>query len=211
MTTYELIVQRRTIRKYEQKPVPKELLDKCVNAARMGPSSANLQPLEYIVVDDPEQCQRVFPQTAWARYLDNGTPGPDERPTAYIFILTNTQRRANAPMDVGTAHIFILSKTQRQANAPMDVGIAAQNIVLVALEEGVASCMIGSLDHDALQQVLVVPDHCEISLAIALGYPAEQSAWEEMAGDSIKYYRDDEGILHVPKRSLADLVHRNQY
>ncbi len=190
MTTYELIVQRRTIRKYEQKPIPKELLDKCVNAARMGPSGANLQPLEYIVVDDPEQCQRVFPHTAWAGYLDNGTPSPDERPTAYIFIVTNTQRRANAPIDVG---------------------IAAQNIVLVALEEGVASCMIGSLDRDALQQVLAVPDHCEISLAVTLGYPAERSVWEEMTGDSIKYYRDEEGTLHVPKRRLADVVHWNQY
>ncbi len=189
MTTYELILSRRTIRKFEQTPVPTDLLEKCVNAARVAPSGGNLQPLEYIVVADPEQCQQVFPHTAWASYLDDGTPGPGEQPVAYIFILTNTEIRANAQQDVG---------------------IAAANIVLVALDEGVGSCMIGSLDRDALRKVLKVPEHCQISLAIALGYPAEQPVMEEMTGDSIKYYRDEQGTLHVPKRALADVVHWNR-
>ncbi len=190
MTTYELILSRRTIRKFQQEPVPQELLERCANAARVAPSGANLQPLEYIVVNDPEQCQQVFPHTAWAGYLDDGTPQPGEQPTAYVFILTNTEIRANAPQDVG---------------------IAAENIVLVALDEGVGGCMIGSLDRDALRQMLEVPSQCEISLAIALGYPAEQPMMEEMTSDSIKYYLDEDGTLRVPKRALADVLHWNGY
>jgi len=190
VNVYELIQKRRTIRRFEQQPVPHELLQRCVNAARIGPSGANLQPLEYIVVSELKQCQQVFPHTAWAGYLPDWSPGADERPTAYIFIITNTERRAKALMDVG---------------------IAAQNITLVALEEGVGSCIIGSLDRDALRGVLAVPARCEISLMVALGYPAEQPQMVEMTGDSIKYYRDEDGTLQVPKRALADVLHWEQY
>ncbi len=190
MNVYQLMQKRRTIRRFEQKPVPNELLQRCVNAAQIGPSGANLQPLEYIVVSEPEQCQQVFPHTAWAGYLPDWSPAAEERPTAYIFILTNSEVRANAPMDVG---------------------IAAQNITLVALEEGVGSCMIGSLDRDALRGVLEVPPHCEISLTVALGYPAEQPQMVEMTGDSIKYYRDEDGTLNVPKRALDDVLHWQRY
>ncbi len=190
MTVYELIQKRRTIRRFEQKPVPEDLLERCVNAARIAPSGGNLQPLEYIVVSEPEQCQQVFPHTAWAGYLPDWSPGPEERPMAYIFILTNREVRANAPMDVG---------------------IAAENITLVALAEGVGSCIVGSLDEDALHQVLAVPHHCDISLTVALGYPAEQPRMVEMNGDSIKYYRDEDGTLEVPKRALADVLHWQRY
>jgi len=187
---YELIQKRRTIRKFEQKPIPRDLLERCVNAARIGPSGANLQPLEYIVVSEPEQCQQVFPHTAWAGYLPDWSPAAQERPTAYIFILTNREVRANAPMDVG---------------------IAAENITLVALAEDVGSCIIGSLDHDALRKVLAVPQHCEILLTVALGYPAEQPQMVEMTDDSIKYYRDEDGTLQVPKRALVDVLHWQRY
>ncbi len=190
VNVYELVQKRRTIRRFEQKPVPRDLLQRCVDAARIGPSGANLQPLEYIVVSEPEQCRQVFPHTAWAGYLPDWSPGADERPTAYIFIITNTQRRANALMDVG---------------------IAAENITLIALEEGVGSCIIGSLDRDALRGVLAVPPHCEISLMVALGYPAEEPQMVEMTDDLIKYYRAVDGTLKVPKRALADVLHWEQY
>ena len=190
MNTYELIVKRRTVRKFQQRPVPRELLERCVNAARVAPSAANLQPLEYVVVADPEQGARVFPHTAWAGYLSDGTPGPGEQPTAYIFLLINTRVRPDAAMDVG---------------------IAAENIVLVALEGDVGSCMIGSLARDALRDLLGVPEHLEIALVVALGYPAEQPVMEEMAGDSVKYYRDDQAVLHVPKRPLSAVLHWNKY
>ncbi len=93
----------------------------------------------------------------------------------------------------------------------MDVGIAAENITLTALEERVGSCMIGSLKRVALTGLLGVPEHCEISLAIALGYPAQEPVMEEMAGDSVKYYLDGDDKLHVPKRPLDQVLHWNRY
>ena len=59
--------------------------------------------------------------------------------------------------------------------------------------------------------ILGVPDYCEINLVIALGYPAEQSLVEEMKDESVKYWRDEKGIMHVPKRDLSKILHRNFY
>lgn len=190
MTTYELMLRRRSIRKFKQEQIPAEVLQKCVNAGRVAPSGANIQPLGYIIVKDPQQCERVFGNTAWAGYLDDGAPEAGEEPTAYIFILTNTEHRSGADTDVG---------------------IAAENITLAALEEGVGSCMVGSLDRGELREILQVPDHCEISLAVAMGYPDEEPVMEEMSGASIKYYRDDDGVLHVPKRPMKDVLSWETY
>ncbi len=191
MGSYELILQRRTIRRFKQEPLDKALLEKCVNAARVGPSGANLQPLEYIVVADPQQVEQVFPHTAWAGYLPDWEPAGGERPVAYIFILVNHEHHPGG--------------------AEMDVGIAAENITLTALEAGVGSCMIGSLQHSALGQLLQVPEHCKLALTVALGYPAEEPMMEEMKDDSIKYYRDETDRLHVPKRPLDQILHWDTY
>jgi len=63
--TYEKIRKRRTIRKYLQKAVPEEVLLRCVDAARLSPSGANLQPLSYIIVNDQKLLRRVFSTLSW--------------------------------------------------------------------------------------------------------------------------------------------------
>ena len=57
MNLYETIIRRRSIRRFKDMPVPYGVLEKCVNAARLAPSAANLQPLEYIVVDEEMKAQ----------------------------------------------------------------------------------------------------------------------------------------------------------
>jgi hypothetical protein len=65
--------------------------------------------------------------------------------------------------------------------------------------------MIGSIKRDQLRQHLNIPPHLKIDLIIALGYPAEQIRLEDIT-DSIKYYRTADGIHHVPKRKLDDII-----
>jgi nitroreductase len=194
MTVFDLIVGRRSIRRFEQRPVGAEVLDRCIEAARLAPSGSNLQPLEYLVVEDPEVCERVFPQTAWAGYLEDGEPPPSLRPTAYVFILVNTNIRPSADKDVG---------------------IAAENITLAALEAGVGSCMLGSLKKEHLRDILNIPADRTIALAVALGFPAESPVAEEMRagreGSAHEYYRDEDDVLHVPKRRKRDILHKNRY
>ena len=186
MSTYELILGRRSIRRFQKKKVPEELLERCVNAGRLAPSGANLQPLEFMVVDKEDLLPKVFETLQWAAYLD-WESGEGERPTAYIAILLNKEINPDA------SH---------------EVGMAAENIILTALEEGVASCCLGSIDRDELRRILTIPEKFSIELVIALGYPAEESFVEEFT--SPEYWQEGH-TMHIPKKSLESVMHRNIY
>lgn len=185
--TYKLLVQRRTIRKFKQRKIAKKLLLNCLNAARLAPSSGNVQPLEYILAT--KNLNKVFNCTRWAGYLKNGAPKKGERPTAYIIILSNQQINQKAKYDVG---------------------FAAENIILTALEQGVASCVIGAINRKALAKNLKIPKNYLIELIIALGYPAQKSIIEEYKR-GVRYWLDKKGVLHVPKRKLKDIVHQENF
>ena len=89
MSIYELILKRRTIRKFENKPVEEEKIIKMINAARHAPSAANLQPLKFIAVVTSDLCDKVFPLTKYGGYLKDGTPKEGEKPMAYIVVLVD--------------------------------------------------------------------------------------------------------------------------
>jgi nitroreductase len=187
---YEKIMSRRTIRKYLQKEVPEEALLKCVEAARLSPSTANLQPLKYIIVNNQKLLKEVFSTLSWAGYLPNYQPSDEEMPRAYIVIL--------------------LDKKIRQ-NPGHDAGIASMSISMVAHEESLGSCILGAVDREKLRQALNIPDNLDIVLVVALGYPAENPVLDKMGKKGIEYWLDEKGILHVPKRDLQDIVKWNGY
>lgn len=187
---YEKIISRRTIRRYVQREVPREVLIKCVDAARLSPSARNLQPLKYLIVNDKRLLRPVFKTLKWAGYLPEYQPSEDEMPRAYIVILLD-KRISEKP-----GH---------------DAGIAAMSISMVAHDEGLGSCILGSIDRERLCKILKIPKDLEILLVVSLGYPAEQSVIEEMKGDDVRYWLDEEGVLHVPKRRFEDVVRWNTY
>ncbi len=186
----DLVRKNRSYRRFHQDvSVDLGTLRALVNLARLSASGSNLQPLKYILSCEPETNARIFPRTRWAGYLKDW-PGPaeGERPVAYIVILGDTEIRE----PFGCDH-----------------GIAAQSIMLGAAERGLGGCMIGSIDKGGLRQVLDIPDHYEILLILALGKPKETVVLEEVGPEGdIRYYRDAEGVHHVPKRSLDELILR---
>lgn len=191
MSVYDLILKRRSIRRFRQEKIPYPILEKLANAARLAPSAANLQPLEYIIVDDKNICALIFPNLRWAAYIaPQGTPPEGKRPTAYIVVLANREIKAK---DYGC-----------------DVGAAVENILLTALEEDIGTCWIQSIEKESLRQILKVPASYEIDSVVALGYKAEDPVVEEMT-NSVKYWLDDQGTLHVPKRKLKNILHRNRF
>ena len=158
-----------------------------MNLARLSASAANLQPLKYILSNDPQKNELIFSCLAWAGYLKDWSGPPEgERPSAYIIVVGDTD----------IARTFAT-----------DLGIAAQSILLGAREHNLAGCMIGSIKRELLREMLHIPDRFEILLVIALGSPKETVVLEEMApGGSIKYWRDEHGTHHVPKRPLEDII-----
>lgn len=183
-----LILKNRSYRRFfQEKPSKLEILRELINLARLSPSASNLQPLKYILSNDPKKNDLIFPHLAWAGYLKDW-PGPSEgeRPSAYIIILGDTK----------------ISKS-----FGCDHGIAAQTILLGATEKGLGGCMIASIDEAGLRKALEIPNQYEILLVLALGKPKEKVKVEKVgpSGD-IKYWRDKEGIHHVPKRSLQEII-----
>lgn len=191
MNVNEAVKKRRTIRKFLQKPIPVETLKQLVEGARLAPSGGNVQPWAFIIVDDPELIPQVFSTLAWAGYISpEGNPPEGKQPTAYIVILQNK--------DISSAtHVA-------------DLAAAIENMILLAIEQDIGSCWIGSIRRKDLSSILLIPPNYYIDSVIALGYPDEAPVIEKYTG-SIKYWKDPEGALHVPKRSLQDILSHNQF
>ena len=184
----DLIAKNRSYRRFHQNVLVEiETLRELVDLARLSASAANSQPLKYILSCEPTQNALIFPHLAWAAYLKDWIgPCEGERPSAYIIILED-----------------------KQIGHPLhcDHGIAAQSILLGATERGLGGCIIGAINKPALRKALEIPQRYEILLVLALGKPKETVVIESVGPDGdIKYWRDVEGIHHVPKRSLGDII-----
>ncbi len=191
MNVYELILSRRSIRQFKPDPINRETLKKLVNAARLAPSGANRQPLEFLIVDENQVKSDLFPSLKWAGYITpRGNPKLGCEPTAYIMVLANTTIRAKG--------------------YEWDAGAAIENIILAAWEEGIGSCWLASIDREHIRKTFEIPEIYQIDSVVALGYPAEQPITEKL-DDSVEYWKDDNNQLHVPKRTLDSVIHFNKF
>ena len=184
----ELVLKNRSYRRFHQEAAIKvEALRELVDLARLSASIGNLQPLKFFLSAEPQTNARIFPHLGWAGYLKDW-PGPSEgeRPSAYIVILGDKEIKTSFDPDQG---------------------IAAQSILLGAAEKGLGGCMIGTLAKKELGEALKIPPNYDILLVLALGKPKETVLLEKSGLDgNIKYWRDAEGMHHVPKRSLDDII-----
>lgn len=188
MALLNLIQQNRSRRRFDQNYIiDRETLVALVNLARLSASGANKQPLKYILSVDGEINAKIFPLLGWAGYLKDW-PGPQEgeRPSAYIVILGD---KSISP------------------KFGVDHGIAAQSITLGATEAGLGGCIIATIYEDEIRDLLDIPDEYEILLVIALGKPIETVMIDPLQqGGDIRYWRDENQVHHVPKRSLKEII-----
>jgi nitroreductase len=192
MNVYEAILKRRTIRKFKQEELHTDTLKKFVNAARLAPQAANIQPLKYVIVNEKPLTDELFKACSWAGYIKPlGNPAEGERPTAYIIVLVDAKIK--------------------KASYDLDAGAAIENILLTALEDGIGTCWLGAINRDKIRHIMNIPEKYIIQDMVALGYPAEDPVTDD-AGveDSIKYYKDENGTLHVPKRKIEDVLFLNK-
>jgi nitroreductase len=184
----DLVSKCRSYRRfYEEVAVDNKTLKELVDLARLSASGVNRQPLKYILSSSREKNALIFSTLHWAGTLKNW-PGPaeGERPAAYIIILGDKE--------IG-------------AGFGLDPGIAAQTILLGAVEKGFGGCMLGAIEREDLRRLLNIPARYEIPLVIALGKPKEKIILETMnPGDSYNYWRDKDEGHHVPKRQLNDII-----
>ncbi len=189
MTLRDLILKNRSYRRFHQDhAIDRITLEELVELARLTPSAANRQPLRYILSCEAPTNRAIFPNLGWAAYLKDW-PGPDEgeRPSAYIVICTDT--------------------TVDKKVIWGDHSIAALAILLGAAERGLGGCMIGSIETENLVKALEIPERYRPLLVVALGKPKEEIIIDNVGEDgNIRYFRDDRGNHHVPKRSLDEII-----
>jgi nitroreductase len=187
---YRLIISRRTVRAFEDRTIPDEILERMVDAARLAPSGANMQPLRFLVVTDDDLRAKVLETLAWAAYIaPRGDPPPGREPQAYVIILN----------DEGAS-----ARTLKH-----DVAFAAQNLLITGLAHGVAGCMLLAFNAKKITDIFNLPDHLKPEMVIALGFPGENPSVVERS-DTVKYWRDETNRHFVPKRPLAEVMFMNR-
>lgn len=184
----DLIIKNRSCRRFhEEVDIKLDTLKELIDLARLSASAMNAQPLKYIVSCEPGRNSMILPHLTLGAYLKNWSgPCEGERPAAYIIILGDT----------------VISRF-----LAYDAGIAAQSILLGATEKSLAGCIIASIDREELRKALDISSRYEILLVLVLGKPREKVAIDVVGpnGDT-KYWRDVEGVHHVPKRPLDDII-----
>jgi nitroreductase len=184
----DLVKNNRSYRRfYEDFIIGRNTLEELVDLARLSASAANRQPLKYILSCEKNKNDLIFPNLGWAGYLKDW-PGPveGERPSAYIIMLNDTE----------------ITK-----NYWCDPGIAAQTILLGATEKGLGGCIFASVKRDELRSALKIDKRYEILYVLAIGKPREKVVLETVGTDGdIKYWRDSQGVHHVPKRPLEEII-----
>ncbi|HHT49637.1 MAG TPA: nitroreductase [Firmicutes bacterium] len=152
MDVMEAIRARRSIRQYENRPLPEEVLGEILEAARLAPSARNRQDWRFVVVKDEQQVQRVAAAT-----------GQSFLATAPV-IIAGVGLQPEQVMRCGVP------------NYAVDLAIAMTNITLAATAHGLGTCWIGSFDQEEVKKVLKIPDTYKVVELMSLGYPAEQPA-----------------------------------
>lgn len=146
MSIIDAVLNRRSIRRYEQKEIPKDVLEKILEAGRQAPSAANKQPWHFIVVDDLE-AKKALSKGMFSRFIKD------------------------APVTiVGCAHKDIIAGKW----SVVSTTIALQNMVIAAWTLGVGSCWIGDFNEEKVKTLLAIPEKWNVLALVTFGYPAEK-------------------------------------
>ncbi len=187
----DLVKRNRSYRGFDESfKVDEETLTELIDIARLTASGANAQPLKYHPIFKEEEVKKMNSLTRWGKMLTNMTlPHPGQFPTAYILMFVDTD----------------ICKEPKNADA--DLGIAAQTIMLAAVEKGLGGCMIANFDKEAAFEAFSHKPNHRPMLALAIGKPIETVKLVDVNEDgSTKYYRDDRDVHYVPKRKLEDIL-----
>jgi len=183
LQTIEAIMNRRSIRLFDKRPVNRDDLRELVTAAAHAASGGNRQNWRFIAVSGPEQVRATTENLGW---LNSWYPPEEKEPRAHVVVL--------APADASPS---ILS----------DCAAAAQNLLVAAWARGIGGCWFGSVKREVLTGILGIPDEWKIFCVLALGYPAEEARVVEPGADgSVRVFRSEDGTVLVPKKPLDQIL-----
>lgn len=186
MNVYEAIKSRRTVRKFKQEPLKHDEIMQIIDCARLAPYGANLQPLKFSVITEEETRKKLFPHIKYAGYIPEWDPTFEETAPVFIAILNDTA----------------IKPTEK---SECDSGAAIMSMCLAAKDLGIDSCWLGAINRNEIKAILGLADNLDITYLLALGYGDQPGEVFDMT-DNIKYYFDENGNTHVPKRTMTEIL-----
>jgi nitroreductase len=150
MDVMKVIKERRSVRAYQNKPIPEEKLKLILEAARLAPSASNRQQWRFIVVQDPKRRELLMKAAGNQRFVS-------QAPVVIAAVALNPDyiMRCGVP------------------SYPVDLAIAVDHMTLKAVEEGLGSCWIGHFDQEKVKEILQIPKKYKVVVLLTLGYPAD--------------------------------------
>lgn len=187
MEVKQAIRKNRSYRRfYQETKIGRDTLVSLIEAARLCPSSRNIQPIKYYLSNERSINFEIFKTLKWAGYLpDWEGPQEGERPSGYIIQIHDTRI---------------------SADYSCDHGITAQSILLQAVELGYGGCIIASVNRTSLAKIISLPESMNIINVIALGQPKETIVIDDLEDGKHEYWRESDGTHHVPKRKTSELI-----
>ena len=156
MNTIDAIQKRRSIRKFTDQPVPREMIKRILQAGIDAPSAKNRQPWRFVVVQNPEK-RAIFEKASF------GQEHVRKAPVIIACCSTNTEYR----MPNG------------QLSYPIDISFAASQMVFQAVHEGLGTCIVTTFDETDLQEILTLPYSMRVVLLLLVGYSSEASTFQD--------------------------------
>lgn len=165
----EVLMNRRSIRKFKDQPVDRDVLLKLVEKASLAPSASNLQAWRFCIVDDPSLVRKV----------DMFSPGLSGRPPVVIAVCS----------DYDYAEQKTSGSNYKVYGCIMDASMAAENLMLAAVEEGLGTCAVKSYNDAAVRRLLKLPEYMHLEILITVGYPdAEPKMPKRKGTDEIVFF-----------------------
>lgn len=180
----ELVAARRSIRKFEERPVPRACLEQILEAARLAPSGTNRQPWRFVLLVDKEERKKITPAVI--------QPFVTAAPALFVCCLDRSaltrglvNKRMGELADAGVvsreaAAVLYARKMPETvgevvtpASAYLDLGIAVEHMALQAADLGLGSCWVRLFDPARVHELLGLPPEIEVIVLLPVGYPAE--------------------------------------
>ena len=150
MLLNEAIMGRHSIRSFRPDPVEKSLLLTLDDAAQQAPSASNLQAWRFLFITDQQLKEKV----------DLFSPGLSGKPPVILVICSDMHKAARKG-----------GKNSEVYGCLMDASMAAENLMLKAVELGLGTCAIKSYNDSAIRKILNIPERYRIEMLMLIGYP----------------------------------------
>ena len=160
MNFLELVKTRYSCRKFSDKPVEKEKLILCLEAARLAPSACNSQPWKFLIIDDPILKDKVCTAAFAGQYSSNSFG--KNAPVLVVIISEKGNFLARVGNLVRDTRFYLI-----------DIGVAVEHFILQAAELGLGACWMGWFNETLLKKALGLPKSVKVDVIFPLGYPAQ--------------------------------------